>query len=317
MTFIEQRLEELVKQGRITMGQAFNFSKELPRCSAEKRDEILSGLENGSIDADQAQRMFKQRTATGDQAFQEFSRKLKDIGKEVGSEIENLVADFDKDKFKSNLQGLFDDLSKSFNQAKAPSSRTVNGNYKEGNLHVLDQLLIKGDGEFDQLDVQGSLTIEGQAKMNKLTGIGMVRIKGNLICKLLDFQGEIYVEGNIQAGTVFNSGRLHCKGDYSGVDLSNSGTLNCQGDMQLLKLENSGSLSVDRSIRSDSVHSSGLLNCLGILNAPLVDLKEGRVVFLEADQVHLGSGCRVEDLAYRLECKKDEGAKVKREKKIN
>jgi len=321
METLESRLERLVKKGRITMQQAFVLNRKLLKKSRETQSLYLDSLEEGSKTAEQVLEQLEQAGSDhhhyNDPDFQQFKKRMKEFGKEVGSEIESLVSDFDKERFKTNLQSLFTDLSETFKGKPGQQDRTVHGDYNEQDLVVLDQLVIKGKAKFKKLTIQGTLTVEESLEADKIEGSGRLQVMGDLTCKTMDFEGQLTIQGDLQTGSFHNRGRTYLKGDYSGADMSNEGTFNCQGDMQLIRLENQGSLSADRSLRADRVISTGILNCLGMMRSGLIDMNEGRVIMMEADQVRLGKDCRVEDLAYKVSCELDEGAKVNRKKKIS
>lgn len=319
----EKRLEDLVHEGKITMEEGFALSSALSRYSAEKQDEMLRPLEKGERSARSLLEELKDHpTGSGfssqsDEAFQDFKKRIKSFGKEIGAEVENILSDFDKDRFKSNLQDLFEDLTETFKGKQGRSDRVYHEDLHEENLTVLDRLHVQGEARFKQLNVEGSLTVEKNCSMEKLRGKGNVRIKGDLTCKNLDFEGELTVEGNLQTGTAINRGRLICRGDYSTADLDNRSTMNVQGDIQLIRLLNPGNLAADRSIRADRIESSGVLNCLSLIKAGFIEMKEGRVSFMEGDDISLGKNCRVEDLVYRSSLSKEEGARVTHEKKLD
>lgn len=325
MKSLEARLEELSKNGKITLSQALTLSKELGKLPVYRYENLLDRLEFGSISPEalidelqgrgQSQKK-ENRENSDDQAFQDFTHRIKQFGRELGTELESLVGDFDKDRLKANMHSLFDDLSKTFGGSNNfERGRRVKGNYKQGDVTLLDQLHIEGNATMEHLNLQGALTVDGNLELTELKGVGQLKVQGNLNCKSLDFQGELFCGGELQIGTALNRGRIHCREDYSGADLDNQGTLNCQGNMQLIKLLNSGSLSADRSLKADRVDSSGPLNCMGIMKVSIADMEQCRVQLLEADQVHLGPKCRIEELSYSLECRVHHDAQVRNTRK--
>lgn len=317
----QKRLEILVKNGNITMEEGFALAAELSPFSQSRQESLLLSLEKGERSAQSLLAELKEGYSGSsrgtDEAYQDFKKRIKSFGKEIGAEVENIISDFDKDRFKSNLQDLFDDLTETFKGWGGDSSRVFHEDMHEGDLTVLDSLHIQGEANFSELTVKGNLTVEKDCRANTLRGRGKIRIKGDLHCKNLDFEGELTVEGHLQTGTAVNQGRLICRGDYSSVDMDNRSILNVQGDIQLVRLKNSGNLAADRSLRADSVNSSGNLNCLGLMKAGIIDMKEGRVSYMEGDQINLGKNCRVDDLVYTSSLTKEEGARVQREKKLD
>lgn len=315
MESIEARLEALVQKGQIRLSEGFALSTELKRCRPFTRDKILEELESGKMNAQQA--LDELRQPGEDQDFQQFTRKLKEVGREVASEVEKIAADFDKERFKSNMQNLFNDLSETFRGKSGPGVRTAHGNYhSDEDLTVLDQWLVEGDCQLKNLTLQGKMTVNGDLELRRLEGKGNLRVKGDLICKDLDFAGEIQVDQQMQSGRCRNSGRLYVRKDYTGADMDNRGMVNCQGDMQLIKLKNSGTLSCDRNLRSDRIQSGGVLNSLSLVQADIIEMSEGKVRMMEGTQIHLGKDASVDDLAYRDSCTQEEGARVLRKKQI-
>jgi len=315
METIESRLEALVKNGRISLSEGFTLSSELKRCRPFTRDKILEELETGRMNGREA---LQELSKPGeDQDFQQFTRKLKEVGREVVSEIETIAADFDKEKFKSNMQNLFNDLSETFKGKGQPQDRTAHGDYRsDEDLTVLDHWIVEGDCKLQNLNLLGKMTVNGDLELRRLEGKGLLKVKGSLVCKDLDFQGEIHIEGHLQSGRCRNSGRIYIRKDSTAADLDNRGNINCQGDMQLLKLKNSGQLSCDRNLRADKIYSPGTLNCLGLMQADIIEMSEGKVKMMEGTQIQLGKGASVEDLAYRDSCEADEGARILRKKQI-
>lgn len=315
MDTIESRLEALVNKGQISLSEGFTLSTELKRCRPFTRDKILEELESGRMNGREA--LEELRKPGEDQDFQQFTRKLKEVGQEVVSEIETIAADFDKERFKSNMQNLFNDLSETFRGKGRPEERTAHGDYhSDEDLTVLDSWIVEGDCRLKNLNLLGKMTVNGDLELRRLEGKGQLRVKGSLVCKDLDFQGEIHIDGHLQSGRCRNDGRLYTRKDSTAADLDNRGIINCQGDMQLLTLKNSGNLSCDRNLRSDRIHSVGTLHCLGLMQADFIEMSEGRVKIMEGTQIQLGKGVAVDDLAYRDSCEIEEGARVLRKKKL-
>lgn len=129
-------------------------------------------------------------------------------------------------------------------------------------------------GEYDKVSLSGSSRVNGQIKCKEFSCSGSASGDADINCAgRFESSGTTHVK-SIAADAVTASGSLQIDGDCSVKGrLVVSGSTSMDGKLKASFIESSGSLRVDKDIEGEELHSSGALNCRGLINAEKIDIK--------------------------------------------
>lgn len=133
-------------------------------------------------------------------------------------------------------------------------------------------------GEYDHVRVSGSGRCQGNIKCRSFHGSGSTHCTGNLECEEgFHVSGSGHIDGDVKANEIHCSGSLHAGGGLEAVtELHASGSCHVERDcISHGMLHASGSLSVEEGIEAEKAMISGKLQCKGLLNAEIVEMKLG------------------------------------------
>ena len=144
---------------------------------------------------------------------------------------------------------------------------------------------VLGGGEYEEVKISGSAKIEGSIRCRSFTCHGATKGEGDLSCRE-DFcsSGSTHVDGAIRADSAIVSGSLHCGALHGEKAVRISGSAGIDGRLSGGEIKVSGRLKVDDGVEAESFqyadgsigpHSSGSLDCEGLLNAETVRIHVG------------------------------------------
>ncbi|MDO5559775.1 MAG: hypothetical protein Q4F95_09285 [Oscillospiraceae bacterium] len=129
-------------------------------------------------------------------------------------------------------------------------------------------------GEYDKVSLSGSTKVKGQINCKEFSCSGSASGDADITCAgRVKASGSTHVK-SITADAVTATGSLKIDGNCSVKGkFAVSGSTSMGGKLKASLIESSGSLRVDNDIEGEELHSSGTLNCKGLINAERIDIK--------------------------------------------
>ncbi|MCQ2422485.1 MAG: hypothetical protein MJ064_05760 [Lachnospiraceae bacterium] len=139
-------------------------------------------------------------------------------------------------------------------------------------------MMIAGSGSIpggiynDRLDISGSGKVTGDIVCTEFHSSGSSSVEGSLECGRFACSGASRIHGNLTAGHISASGSCRIDGIMnSNEEVHLSGSVNCAG-IQANLLKVSGSCNVSGDIAAETITTSGIIHCQGLMNAENVSI---------------------------------------------
>jgi cytoskeletal protein CcmA (bactofilin family) len=182
-------------------------------------------------------------------------------------------------------------------------------------------------GKYDNVRVQGIGKIHGDIDCVRCKVEGIANVFGNVKAEVVHIQGKASVKGNVAAGEVRLEGDVFIAGDCEAESFNAGGGFTVQGlvsaDQVSIRLYGSAKI---REIGGETIHVTkghrfGLFSRFKKLS---VETVEGDDIYLEytkakvvrGNRVHIGPGCEIDLVEYRVELQLDDDAKVVKQNRL-
>ena len=127
------------------------------------------------------------------------------------------------------------------------------------------------------MNFAGQGTVQAGEYNEKINIAGSGYIKGNIKCEGLESAGSTKSDGDIECtGEIETAGAFSVRGSVkAGGKIETSGTAKIDGSLKCDRLECSGVLHTGEGIEAEEAELSGVIDCVGLLNAEKVNIKFG------------------------------------------